>query len=207
VRVAARVTRALPTARVASLDLAAGELLLERRYLREDQPIEPIPLLLPTGVRRMVLSGAGVQGEGLVQSAEVIPLAVVRRDARGVLAWPRRPNEDLYRVLNAGVRATALDLASRSGDGFRVEGSARFVVEASDGERVRIEVAREAPLLGDLLEWGERRVPLGRLGLVSLELPADQGESLDGLRLIPVRLASQGSRITFSGSRSSLPLR
>lgn len=205
VRIDARVTEALRTARVMTLDLRAGGLLLERRYLREDEPLHPIPLLLPGGARRLLLAGTGIQGKGVVDSASIVPVAVVRRGAREAFQWPRRPEEELYRLENGGVRATALDLVARADGGFQADGPARFVVEARDGAAVRVEVVREAPHAGDVLEWGEARVPLGRLGSVSLEMPADAGEDLAGLRLVQVRFVAEGGRITFSGLTAAAP--
>jgi len=200
VRIDGRIDEALPTARVVKLDLVAGDLLLERRYLREDQPLEPIELVLPTGVRRLVLTGAGIQGTAVIQDATIVPRALVRRGERDRLAWPRQPQEDLYRLESEGVRVTALDRVTEASLDFLVEGAARFVVEAAGGASVRVFLTRSTPGDSDVLEWHRRRVPLGRAPSLALELPADEGLNVAELRFVPVRLEAPNSRIRFSAA-------
>jgi hypothetical protein len=200
-RIDAAVTEAQPTARVAKLDLTCGELLLERRYLREDLPLTAFPLLLPVGARRLVLSGTGIQGKGVVRGAALAPRFLVPRHERDAFAWPRQPEADGYRAEAAGLRVTALDRTPPDAGAFRVDACGRFVVEILDGRRGRVRVERAAPAAADFLGWGDRRTPLGRNRDVTLEETADQGLLVQGLRLTPVTLCAQGSRITFSGSR------
>jgi hypothetical protein len=196
--VAARIDEAAPTARVAALDLSAGELLLERRYLREDEALEPIQLVLPAGARRLAFAAAGVQGRATLERVTLTPLAVVPRAARSGLAWPLQPQEDLYRLVSEGVRVTALDRVTEASLDFLVDEGARFVVEAAPGALVRLSVARARPDDADVLLWHERRVPLARAPSLALELPADEGLSLGNVRFVPVRLQARDSRIRFS---------
>lgn len=205
VRVAGRVDEALPTARVVKLDMVAGDLLLERRYLREDQRLEPIELVLPTGVRRLVLTGAGIQGRAAIEETAIIPRAVVGRGERGRLTWPLQPQEDLYRLESEGVRVTALDRVTEASLDFLVDGAARFVVEAAAGASVRVVLTRSNPGDADVLEWHRRRVPLGHALSLALELPSDEGLTVGQLRFVPVRLEAPNSRIRFSVSGSALP--
>jgi hypothetical protein len=200
VKIEGRVIEALRTARVVRLDLVAGELLLERRYLREDLALAPIELVLPAGARRLVLTGVGIQGKGLVERAAIVPQGVARRRDRDAFSWPRSPREDLYRLDSNGVRVTALDRVTEAAYDFLVESEARFVVEAAAGSTVQVRVTRASPDERDVLHWGTRRVPLGRATPSLLELPAADGLSLAGRRFVPARLEAHGSRITFSGS-------
>lgn len=199
-RIDARVTEAYPTARVVKLDVVAGDLLLERRYLREDEPLEPIPLVLPAGARRLVLTGAGIQGRALLRDATLVPLALVPRRERDGFPWPRRPQEDLYRVEDGDVRATALDLVRRGEAGFELDRAGRFVVEAPPSSVVRIALVRPNPRRDDVLFWGERRVPLGSAPQLALELSADDGLRLGPLRLVPVRIEAPGSLVAFGAA-------
>src|SRR5207244_212004 len=78
-----------PGARVARVDVVAGELDLGSAYLREGQPAPVIPLLLPAGARRLALIASGVQGAARVDAAHLVPEALVPRSLRGAFAWPR----------------------------------------------------------------------------------------------------------------------
>jgi hypothetical protein len=92
-RVEGRVLRALRTAHVVRVDLTAGEVLLLRTYVREGQPAPVAPLVVPSGVRRLLLTATGIQGTGLLEAAGLQPVDVVprrRREAdagRGYGAW------------------------------------------------------------------------------------------------------------------------
>ncbi len=204
VRIEGRVVAALKTARVVRLDIVAGELLLERRYLREDLAFAPIELVLPAGARRLVLTGDGIQGKGRVERAEIVPQAVVRRRDRDAFGWPRSPREDLYRLDSNGVRVTALDLVTEAAYDFLVEADARFVVEAAPGSTVQVRISRATPDERDALHWGARRVPLARATPLMLELPADDGLSLAGRRFVAARLEGRG-RISFSAIGTLAP--
>ncbi|MGE0455434.1 MAG: hypothetical protein AB7O37_14980 [Vicinamibacteria bacterium] len=196
-----RVVEALPTARVLRLDLLAGELLLERRYLREDQAFAPVPLLLPAGVRRLVFEAAWIQGSARVEGVRLRPRAVLPRSRRDAFSWPRLPLEDRFRVPLDGVRVTPLDLAEPEGQGFRLfEIECRFLVEAPRGATVALLLDKPRPAAGDVLVWGDRRVRLTTASRQLLSLPADAGAMLGDSRVVPVRLRSYGSLITFSGS-------
>ena len=201
VALASRIDEAAKTARVATLDLAAGDLLLERRYLREDQPLGPIELVLPAGARRLVFTATGVQGRSTIDSVTLTPRAVVPRAERAGLHWPLQPQEDLYRLESEGVRVTALDRITEASLDFLVDDAARFVVEAAPGTVVRVNVARSLPGEADVLEWNRRRVSLGRAPSLVLELPADEGLAVADARFVPVRLAAPNSRIRFSLAR------
>ena len=200
VDIRAKVSEAARTARVVKLDLASGELLFERRYLREDQPLQPIDLALPAGARRLTLSGRGIQGRGVVEAVTLRPRAIVPRSRREAFAWPRQPSEDLYRVEADGVRVTALDLVTREDEWFRLDAASRFVVEAAPGTQVRIRVERTQPAASDRLLWAGRALALGGQPRTEISVPLE-GLSLDDAVWAPVLLEAQGSRITFSGSR------
>jgi hypothetical protein len=198
-KVEGRVVEALRTARVARLDLVAGGLLLERRYLREDQALAPIELVLPVGARRLTLTAVGIQGRGVIEGAAIVPRALVRRSEREAFSWPRDPREDRYRLESDGVRVTALDPVIEAAFDFLVEGSARFVVEAAPGSTIRVSIVREQPSERDALVWRGRRVLLQGAASLDLELPADDGLDLAGRRLVPVLFEARG-RIRFSSS-------
>ncbi len=200
VDIRARVTEAARTARVVKLDLASGDLLFERRYLREDQPLQPIDLSLPAGARRLTLSGRGFQGHGVVEAVALRPLAIVPRSKRDAFSWPRLPSEDLYRVEAGGVRVTALDLVAREDEWFRLDAASRFVVESAPATTVRITIERPRPGPADRLLWAGRALALDAGPRTELTTRA-LGLSLGDAVWTPVRLEAQGSRITFSGSR------
>ena len=205
VRIAGRVKEAYPTARVVKLDLVAGDLLLGRRYLREDEALAPIELLLPAGARRLVLTGTGIQGKGAVEAVEIVPRSVVRLGERDLLPWPRQPQEDLYRLESEGVRVTALDFVTEASHDFLIDAAARFVVEAAARASVRVVIVRSSPSDADVFEWHRRRIPLGRAPSLALELPAEEGLSVAGLRFVPVRLETPSGRIRFSAAAGTPP--
>lgn len=81
-RVRGRVLRALRTAHVIRIDVTAGDSLMLRTYLEEGQPPPAALLALPSGARRLLLTATGIQGTGLLESAEVQPVDVVPRSQR-----------------------------------------------------------------------------------------------------------------------------
>ena len=199
--VAGRPLSAEPNARVARVDVVAGELELGSSYLRDGQPPPVIPLLLPAGARRLALIASGVQGAARIEEARLVPEALVPRSLRDAFAWPRVPERGRYRVGAGDVRTTCLDRSEPEGDGFRLEGEdGAFLVDAPRGRAVTARIKRPRPSAGDALVWAGRRVPLGTGGDVELRLPASEGLALGDTAVVPARLSSYGAWITFSGA-------
>jgi hypothetical protein len=199
--VAGRALSAERGARVARLDLVAGELALGSAYLQEGQPAPFLPLLLPAGARRLALVASGVQGAALIEEARLIPQELVPRGRREDFPWPRVPEPDRYRVGAGDVRTTCLDRSEPEGEGFRLQGrGGTFLVEASGGADVVARVTRPRPSASDMLSWGARRVPLGTARDLEVRLPAGEGISLGPTRVVPTRLAAYGAWIAFSGA-------
>jgi hypothetical protein len=153
------------------IEVFAGELTLAQGDAGEG--VATIPLLLPLGGRGVALSASGVAGRSEVENISIVPEAVVPPRTRDALPWPEEARPDRYRVESGGVRVTALDSSSvPEGDGFRVRGAGRFLVEAPAGA-----VVASAIVAAD----GERReqdfatadaAALGRTALLAVELPA-----------------------------------
>lgn len=188
-------------ARVARLDLVAGDLALGSAYLQEGQPAPLLPLLLPAGARRLALVASGVQGAALIEEARLVPLELVPRGRREGFAWPRVPEPDRYRVGAGAVRTTCLDRSEPEGEGFRLQGQGgTFLVESSRGAEVVARVTRPRPSPSDALAWGTRRLPLGTARDVEVRLPAGEGIALGDTAVVPARLSAYGAWITFSGA-------
>jgi hypothetical protein len=196
----ARVVEALKTARVARLDFVAGDLLLERRYLREDQPLAPVGLLLPAGARRLAFTASGVQGHGVLDAVTLAPRGIVPRGRRADFAWPRFPAEDRYRVDSGGVRVTALDRAEPEAGAFVLgAGAERFLVEALRGASVEAVIERPVVRDTDAFTWSGRRLRLGAAQSVALSLPPEDGLKLGDVFVVPARVHAEGARVRFSG--------
>ena len=188
-------------ARVARVDLVAGDLALGSAYMQEGQPGPVLPLLLPAGARRLALVGSGVQGQAVIEEARLVPLALVPRGRREDFAWPRVPEPDRYRVEAGDVRTTCLDRSEPEGEGFRLQGQGgAFLVESSRGAEVVARVTRARPTAADALSWGTRRLPLGTGRDVEVRLPAGEGMALGDTAVVPARLSAYGAWITFSGA-------
>jgi hypothetical protein len=190
-----------PGARVARVDLLAGDLALGSVYLQEGQPAPVLQLLLPAGARRLALVGSGVQGAARIDEARLVPQELVPRGRREDFAWPRVPEPDRYRVGAGAVRMTCLDRSDPEGEGFRLQGQdGAFLVESSGGAAVVARVTRPRPSAADALFWGTRRVPLGTARELEVRLPAGEGIALGDTAVVPARLSAYGAWITFSGA-------
>jgi hypothetical protein len=190
-----------PAARVARVDLVAGDLALGSAYVQESQPPPTLPVLLPAGARRLALIASGVQGTVLIEGARLVPQALVPRSRRSAFAWPRVPEPDRYRVGGGAVRTTCLDRSEPEDGGFRLDGAeGSFLVESRPDLEVTARVRRPRPAPGDTLVWAGRRVPLGPGAEVELRVPAAEGLMLGDTAVVPARLSSYGAWITFSGA-------
>jgi hypothetical protein len=196
-----RILEAAPTAHVTRLDLLAGELLLARAYLREGAPPPNLPVLLPAGARRLVLTASGVQGKGRVDEVRLRPEAIVPRRLREDFAWPRAPEDDRYRVGSGGVRVTVLDRSQPEGDGFRLEGEeGRFLVEAPIATDVLVRLLYNASNKQGSIVWGGRSYSLPGGASASFKLPTADGVTLGTTTVVPVVVSSRRSWVGFSGN-------
>ena len=193
-----------PGAPPAQLQLLSDTLLLAEKAWSPPDASAEVPLLLPTGARRLSLVAVGPGAT--VQTATIVADAILPRSRRGNFSWPRSPARESYRVGTPAVRATALDRSVPEGPGFRlVGGSERFVVEAVPGAAVRVRFRpRDSAGAGGRLVWGERRLALAGPQEYDLRLNADEGDLLGGVRLIPVSLDAPGGHVSFSEVQSGL---
>jgi hypothetical protein len=199
IEVRGRVVEALATAHVVRLDLTAGELLLARTYLREGQPPPVLPLLLPAGARRLMLTAAGVQGIGLLEEVRLVPEDLVPARRRDDYPWPRLPTEDRYRVGTGPVKLTALDRSAPEAAGFRLDGpEGLFLVEAPLGEELWLTLSRPRPSADDAVWVGDRRLTFGGSPSVRLSLDTSRGVSLGGTAVVPLRVRSADARVDLS---------
>jgi len=197
--VAGRAFSAEPMSRVVRLDVTADGLLLGQSYLREGGPSPRLDLFLPTGARRMMLTGVGIQGQARVDEVLIVPELLVPRSLRAELSWPRQPAEGRYRVAAGGLRITVLDRSEPEEGGFRLQGGeGSFVVEAPAGTSVVVSLTRPQPALSDRLVFGDRHLALGHP--TPLRFPADAGIALGTARLISVRLEATDGWIAFAAA-------
>ena len=190
-----------PGARVARLDVVAGDLYLGSGYLRDGEPPPVIPLLLPAGARRLAFIASGVQATAHIAEARLVPEVLVPRSVRDAFAWPRVPERDRYRVGTGDVRTTCLDRSEPEGDGFRLDGALGvFLVDAPPDRAVTARIRRARPAPGETLVWARRRIVLGSGADVELALPSSEGLALGDTMVVPVRLSSYGAWIGFSGA-------
>jgi hypothetical protein len=203
VEVRSQVLDAAPHTKTTRLDLVAGEVLLEREYVEADRAGRTFPLLLPVGVRRMVLEAIGVQGSVAIDDVRVVPLELLPRGLRGDFPWPRQAADDRYRVGDSEVRTTAVDRCLSASGGFRLEGAeGAFVVEAPLGAGIQVHVRRPRTATGDRLVWAGRELPLGTTADWRLDLPTDNAARLAGLALVPVTLYADNAWIAFARSET-----
>jgi hypothetical protein len=198
VAVRGRVLDALATAHVLRLDLTAGDLLLVRTHLREGQPPPAVPLLLPAGARRLMLTATGIQGTGVLEEVRLVPEALVPAGRRGDHTWPRVPAEDRYRVGSGDVRVTVLDRSRPEDGGLRVDGDeGRFLVEAPAGSVLWLHVDRPRPG-GDDAAWvGGARLALDGQPAV-LPLDTSLGIRLGDTSVVAVRVRSRGAGVAVA---------
>ena len=202
VEVDAEVRDSPPGVAAARIELAAGDLPIEREYLRRDRPETSVwRVFLPTGARRLRAEARGIEGRVRIDAVRLVPEALVPRSLRGPFGWPALPIPAHYRAGAGPIRVTALGESVVDGPGFRVDAEpARFVVEAPAGRQVLLHLSRPRPSLGDLLEWGSRRVNLrGAGGQVAWWLDPAAGVRLGDRWLVPVRVRSLGARVVFTG--------
>jgi hypothetical protein len=152
------------------------------------------PLLLPAGARRLTLElPAGAR-------AAFVPRALVPRGRRDSFAWPLVPWPDRYRVGGAALRITTLDRSEPEGGGFRLDGAeGRFLVELPEGGSTRLLVQRASPpARGDCVLWGDREIDLSGMRAPALDLPAQAGLRLGGVRVVPLRVRASGALVSLS---------
>jgi hypothetical protein len=197
VEVAGRTLDLPRGSRSTRLELASGDLVLERGFLEGQRGVS-FPMLLPAGARRMVFTAIGVQGRGVIESVGIAPEAVVRRSRRDVLPWPRRPDEATYRIGSGEILTTVLDRTIHDASGFHLEGAEGvFLVEAPPGAEVAVRITRPRPAPGDALVWGERRFPLAATPTIDVRLPASDGMRLGATAVIPVVVHADGATVAF----------
>ncbi len=165
--------RALEQPAAVRVEIFAGDLVLATADVEDGATV--VPLLLPAGGRGLAVSAAGVSGRAEVEEIVIVPDALVPPERRASFPWPEAPLPDRYRVESNGVRVTALDRSSvPEGDGFRVRGDGRFLLEAPVGaaitQTVRSAGGGEAQA-EDLETTGG--VILGRTVLLSVRAPAE----------------------------------
>jgi hypothetical protein len=91
---------------------------------------------------------------------------------------------------------TVRDRSVPEGDGFRLEGdTGELVVDGPRESRVELRIRRPWPAHADVLDWGDRAIPLGALAEVTLHLPLSQGHYLGPDAVVPVRLRAAGAWI------------
>lgn len=178
------------------VELGSGPLVFAQAELDQARTSVAVPLLLPTGARRLGISAAAGAGRALLHGARLVPEAVVPRDERGRFAWPEFADAGRYRVAHGVLRVTALDRSAPEGDGFRLEAAqGDLVVDGPPDAVAEVHVRRTRPLPADTLEWAHRLVPLGPLREVRLHLPLAEGRRLGPDAVVPVRLRAPGAWI------------
>jgi hypothetical protein len=135
-----RVLRALRTAHVIRIDLAAGESLLLRTYVQEGQAAAAVPLALPSGARRLLLTATGIQGTGVLESVSLTPVELVPRGQR-----------------EAAVRGYGTETTSRGSDGLT---RATPSIQASPPFFPTVIVRSGPPDSGKWYGWRIRKRPL-----------------------------------------------
>jgi hypothetical protein len=205
-RLEARVRRGGEGKMRVRLAPVAGGLSLGKLDLDEARPGGEVTLTLPVGAFQLRLDATGLEGHVERVEAWIVPEAVVRLRSRRGLFWPRRPSAAAYRVEAGDLRVTVLDGSVPDGRGFRIEGDARFAVEGPIGTTVEVWIERQPPEEGQVLTWGERSVPLGRLPGVRVWLPLSEGASLGSTAVVAVHLRAPGVWVRFaSAERHGVP--
>jgi hypothetical protein len=194
-----RVLEALRGAHVARLELTAGDIVLYSGYLREGAPVDRPRLALPVGARRLALTATGIQGRAVLDEAALRPEEVVPRRQRDELQWPRIAEPERYRVPFGPLRVTVLDRSFPESGGFRLEGDeGSFLVEVPAGRTIELRVQRGRPAAADAIRWAGRKVPLGALKDVVVELAPPEAPRLGGVLLAPLRLRAPGAWLAIS---------
>lgn len=183
---------------LARLEARSDDLGLDWVYVRTDRPLQPLRLLLPGGAPRLVLVASGVADESVVESARLVPLALVPRRLRDVFRFPALPERERYRVGDAAQRVTAVDRSEPEDDGFRLAGAwGQFLVETPPAATLRVRVRRARPMAGDALWWNEEEVELPPDADVTLERANRGGVRLGEVDVLPVWLHADGAWIAF----------
>lgn len=198
-RLEARVRRGGEGAMRVRLAPVVGGLSLGTLELDETRPGGEMTLTLPVGAFQLRLDATGLEGRVARVDAWIVPETVVRLRSRRGLSWPRRPSAATYRVEAGDLRVTVLDGSVPDGQGFRIEGDARFAVEGPVGATVEVWIERP-PEEGQVLTWGERSVPLGRLPGVRVWLPLAEGASFGPTAVVAVRLRAPGAWVRFASA-------
>lgn len=178
------------------VELGSGPLVFAEVELDQARTAVAVPILLPTGARRLGISAAGRAGRAELLGARLVPEAVVPRDERGRFAWPEFADAGRYRVAGGGLRVTALDRSAPEGDGFRLDGAeGDLVVDGAPETVAEVRVRRTRPAPADTLVWASRTLALGPLREVRLHLPMAEGLRLGPDAVVPVRVHAPGAWI------------
>lgn len=171
------------------VELGSGALVFAEAELDEGRTEVALPVLLPTGARRLGISAAGLHGRAELHAARLVPEALVPREDRGRFAWPEYAEPLHYRVAGGNVRVTVLDRTAPDGDGFRLDGErGDIVVDGPPDALAAVHVIRSRPAAADRLQWGSREIPLGPRPDMVLHLPMGDGLRLGTDAIVPVRL-------------------
>jgi hypothetical protein len=201
-----RVMEALRGAHVARLDLTAGDVILYSGYVKEGAPLDRPRLVLPVGARRLALTATGMQGRAVIDQVALRPEEVVPRRHRDDLQWPRIAEPERYRVPFGPVKVTVLDRSFPESGGFRLEGDeGSFLLEVPGPRPIEMRVQRSRPGAGDAIRWVDRRLPLGALKDLVVELPPPEAPRLDGVVLAPLRVRAPGAWLAISAGGAEPP--
>jgi hypothetical protein len=134
------------------------------------------------------------------------PEEVLPRRQRDELPWPRIAEPERYRVPLGPARVTVLDRSFPESGGFRLEGDeGSFLVEVPATRTIEMRVQRSRPDAGDAIRWADRRIPLGALKDVVVELPPPDAPRLDDVLLAPLRVRAPGAWLAISAGGPASP--
>lgn len=183
---------------LARLEVQSGAISLDWVFLRSDRALPTMTLPLVTGAPRFVLVASGVADASVVESARLVPLALVPRRLRETYHWPAVPEQDRYRVGSDALRVTVLDRSEPEGGGFRLDGEwGAFLVETAPGEEVEVRVERSHAHATDEILWGNHHVPLAAEGEAPHVLRNAGDLQLGPNAVLPVWVRAQAARVEF----------
>jgi hypothetical protein len=157
----------------------AGELVVATADAGGDAAV---PVLLPLGGRGLAVSASGVAGRAEIDSVALVAEDVVPAERREPLEWPSAPLPGRYRLDVNGVRVTLLTRnVEPDGDGFRVRGAGRFLLEAPAGARIR-----------------QTRQDAGAIEAREEHLDTSAAVVVGRVALLPVAMSAADARVTFA---------
>ena len=166
--------------------------------LETERPAGQVPLVLPVGALHLQVAVSALEGQAEIGEASVVPEGVVPARERRGLGWPRRGTAAIYRVAVGRLRVTVVEGCALDGEGFRVEGDCRFVVEAPRGATVEVWTERPEPDQRQALVWAGRAVPLGRLPGSRVWLSAADGVAFGDTTLVTLHLPAPGAWVRLT---------